>query len=336
MAVLALGQHSLMANRILAMFAAGLAIGTSIAEETARLTPSSGLNDMVAKRAPLDEGGYQRVAAQHNDDAMQTFVRRLLRTMDRTVEDQNSLNGFVPFYSGTVSVQSFARLKEELQAAAWVLQLRVNGSDAPLSEEGYAALGGHASDEQMATFIRRVLQSMGRNVTDEGGFNGLVPHYSGNVSVQTFEQLRQELATAPWTATTPSSAHPATEAAQEQASPDKQEALHHLTLDDGESLTFEAALALKQRTRSQIGAAALSASRERHGPAWRRLNEEARAEDSTRTTFLERDSDRVRKKVFDQVRAARAKDYWMANKGKIAFKLSQKYSDHEASDELSS
>lgn len=64
--------------------------------------------------ASLDEDGYQAVAALRNSRAMWFFIRRVVEANNAEVTDEGKFNGLVPFYSGEASIQSFARLNEEL------------------------------------------------------------------------------------------------------------------------------------------------------------------------------------------------------------------------------
>lgn len=68
-----------------------------------------------------------------------------------------------------------------------------------LSEEGYQGVARLKSDEAMMSFVRRVLTTMDLEPADEGELSGFVPHFSGTKAVQTFDRLRGELASAPWT-----------------------------------------------------------------------------------------------------------------------------------------
>lgn len=74
------------------------------------------------------------------------------------------------------------------------------GSTAELSEDGYQAVAALGSNDEMKTFARRVLRTLSREVQDEGFFSGLVQFYSGEIAVQSFGRLREELIGADWTA----------------------------------------------------------------------------------------------------------------------------------------
>ena len=81
------------------------------------------LKDGVGKTAdPLTEEGYKLVAAEHDDDAMSVYIRRVLESEGQSSADDSGLSGIVPFYSGSKAVQSHAALKQELRTAKWVNQ----------------------------------------------------------------------------------------------------------------------------------------------------------------------------------------------------------------------
>lgn len=73
----------------------------------------------ISRGAPLSEEGYQRVAALRSNNAMKMFTRRVLRALGREVSCEGGFDGFVPHYSGVFAVQSFERLRKELQNARW-------------------------------------------------------------------------------------------------------------------------------------------------------------------------------------------------------------------------
>merc|ERR1719329_460040 len=56
--------------------------------------------------APLTEAGYQQVAVLKSDEEMAKFIRRFLELHGKVVGSDGDLTGFVPFYSGTETVQT--------------------------------------------------------------------------------------------------------------------------------------------------------------------------------------------------------------------------------------
>lgn len=70
---------------------------------------------------------------------------------------------------------------------------------ASLSEDGYQVIARLKSNEAMKAYMQRLLKVLGRQVSDEGGFAGFVPYFSGEIAAQNFDKLRQELLEAPWT-----------------------------------------------------------------------------------------------------------------------------------------
>lgn len=71
----------------------------------------------------LSEDGYQELADTKNDTLMKDFIRRYLATNNLEVADEGSLSGLVPYYSGSVSSQSFKALQAELQNVSWTAPL---------------------------------------------------------------------------------------------------------------------------------------------------------------------------------------------------------------------
>jgi hypothetical protein len=143
--------------------------------------------------APLSEEGYQLVAKLRSDEEMKTFIRRLLDSEARTVEDEAGLTGVVPFHSGSTSVQSLDGLKAEIRDKTrnwWVG--KDLGRTAELSEEGYASVAARRSNVQMKEFIRRVVMADFRTI-DAAKMNGLAPYHSGKISIQSYSKLHEDL-----------------------------------------------------------------------------------------------------------------------------------------------
>jgi len=150
----------------------------------------------LGNSAPLSEKGYQQIAAQRSDDEMKAFVHRVLAKEARYVKDVAELSGFVGFYSGTQGVQDLESLKRELRASPWVAE--GEGRTAPLTDFGYQKVAKLKSNAHMMAFARRILNLNNKVCSDEGALIGLVPYYSGQVTVQSFDLLTRELLSAPW------------------------------------------------------------------------------------------------------------------------------------------
>lgn len=71
-----------------------------------------------------------------------------------------------------------------------------------LDEEGYSAVASTVSNRMMERFIERLIDDLDLEVVDTGGLKGLVPYYSGQKDIQTFDALQEELVN---TADTPDS-----------------------------------------------------------------------------------------------------------------------------------
>jgi len=68
--------------------------------------------------APLDLQGYMEVAIIRNDIEMQTFARRLAKSMSIQVIDEGGFVGMIKYHSGTAAFQSFDKLQNEIKSAA--------------------------------------------------------------------------------------------------------------------------------------------------------------------------------------------------------------------------
>jgi hypothetical protein len=62
-----------------------------------------------------------------------------------------------------------------------------------LDEEGYSQVASTVSNRMMERFIERAISDLNLEVVDTGGLKGLVPYYSGQKDIQTFEALQEEL-----------------------------------------------------------------------------------------------------------------------------------------------
>jgi len=67
------------------------------------------------------------------------------------------------------------------------------GATAALDEEGYDAVAKLKDDEEMKTFILRVIADYDCRVDDEDGLMGIVPWFSGTTAVQSLGKLEQSL-----------------------------------------------------------------------------------------------------------------------------------------------
>jgi len=67
------------------------------------------------------------------------------------------------------------------------------GSYEAMTEEGYRKVANQRSNSEMAHFIARVVESMGFQVTNHGGVQGLAPFFSGDKQVGSLAGLRSEV-----------------------------------------------------------------------------------------------------------------------------------------------
>jgi len=149
----------------------------------------------VGRTAPLDEAGYQQVAATKSSLQMKAFARRVVDAEGQRIADQGALGALVSLHNGLVGVQSLVKLQEDLRAVAvrvadWK---EATGATVPLTEEGYQRVVKMKSNAEMESFMQRVILREARFVKDLGGLRGVVPYHSGELTSQTFEALLQEI-----------------------------------------------------------------------------------------------------------------------------------------------
>jgi len=158
-----------------------------------------GREEHVGLTAELTEAGYQLVAELRSNDEMKAFIHRVLEADGLYAADKGELNGLVKYYSGAHGpgrIQSLEALKQELRHSYWVN--KGEGWTAALSEVGYQSVAGRSSRAHMTAFARRILNEEHKKIMDEAALAGLVPYHSGEISVQSFEKLKQDLLSADW------------------------------------------------------------------------------------------------------------------------------------------
>jgi len=64
---------------------------------------------------------------------------------------------------------------------------------ATFDEAGYLSIVRLENNSQMEAYVRRLVKKLGLAVRDEGALQGMVPHFSGEKSSQTFFALQQEI-----------------------------------------------------------------------------------------------------------------------------------------------
>eukprot|EP00971_Amphidinium_carterae_P304618 6053410-Amphidinium_carterae.1 len=100
--------------------------GTSQVQNLAKLREELAVKPFVAEgvetefEVPLTEDGYQKVASLKDDVKMVHFIRRVCAAEVRRVVNEDGLSGFAPYFSGTTSVQSLEKMREEIRGAPWV------------------------------------------------------------------------------------------------------------------------------------------------------------------------------------------------------------------------
>merc|ERR1719163_1730948 len=149
--------------------------------------------------APLNQEGYEQVAALVSNKEMKKFAHRICKSEARYMSNLGDLTGAMHWYSGRRDVQDYESLKTELRRAWWTKA--GEGRKAPLNEKGYQAVAAMKNNAHMRAFMRRILNAADKKVTDEDSFEAMAPMYDGEygpASLQSFEKLQQELLSVPW------------------------------------------------------------------------------------------------------------------------------------------
>jgi len=172
----------------------------------------------IGRTADLSEHGYMGVAAKVSDIEMELFIRRTVSHLGLQVINEGGLLGVVPFFSGAHAVQSYTALCMELGSTIqrtdpWLAvvgeagrarttsiaatrraaEASWDGRNAPLSEDGFAAVAKHKSIREMVAYVRRVVESFGLHIIDESGLERFVPPYCSDGGEQSFALLSADL-----------------------------------------------------------------------------------------------------------------------------------------------
>lgn len=72
-------------------------------------------NDLIGNTVELSEAGYQSAVRTSSAINMKRFICRVADKLDCEIIDYASLMGFVPYYSGAVSNQTYDMLEHEIE-----------------------------------------------------------------------------------------------------------------------------------------------------------------------------------------------------------------------------
>jgi len=108
--------------------------------------PAATVHPQHGDKAPLNEPGYQAVAALKSDDEMKTFIRRASKAEGIEIMNEGGLSGFARYYSGVCATQSFAAMTKELRAVQHHLHTTSVSYDLPAGE----AFDEHKVKERIA------------------------------------------------------------------------------------------------------------------------------------------------------------------------------------------
>lgn len=182
--------------------------------------------------ADLDEEGYQRTAKTCCHNQMRKFVQREIERQGLTICDLSDLHGFVHWYDCDNDDKTFAEMQAEIagvegSTCPWLATLAADcprlkkgencfdekpcrdiplpighptGKSAELDEDGYAAVALRCCYSEMEEFVLREIGRQRFSVCDdawgEGSLQGFLRWFDCTDDGQTYEKLRQGIATA--------------------------------------------------------------------------------------------------------------------------------------------
>lgn len=187
-------------------------------------TKLEGLSYVSGAQAPLDETGYQQTAQLCCHHEMSLFVRREIERQGFAVCDLSDLHGFVHWYDCSDDLKNFADMQAEIPRAnviecAWlgipgqdcpvkgpncgafppcpttIPAGSLEGSSAPLTEEGYSAVRQRCCHVEMEQFVLREIDRQNLFVCIEGSLQGFLHWYDcpNDGPTQTYAKMVQEI-----------------------------------------------------------------------------------------------------------------------------------------------
>lgn len=165
--------------------------------------------EAIAADAALDTVGFKEVQRTRNHDAMESFIRRVVReSLGCRVADEDKLEAYGLYYSVEKSA-NFRTLEGELYKACttksipWLTPMfggdtaasatATNPNNFQYNEEGYQSVAAQRDHFLMNQYVRGVVSLLGGAVVDDAGLEGMISYYSGEKATQTFQNLVNEL-----------------------------------------------------------------------------------------------------------------------------------------------
>jgi len=113
---------------------------------------------MEGAQAPLNEEGYQGVAAKHDNKEMSIFIERLMRRDGLRVNNTDGLAGFVPYFSGECATQSFEALLDDIHclgpaAVTANVTYQLSAEDAPSADQLRKSIAAAAGIDESVIVI---------------------------------------------------------------------------------------------------------------------------------------------------------------------------------------
>lgn len=148
----------------------------------------------LGKTAPLSDAGLAQVAELDDHVQVRAFLRRVVQSLEREVEDENLFESLAWELPCTIGNDCFRKVKSILSQPGYTTDdLPVSAEDVPLNEDGYRRLAALKRNKGMKVFVKRVLESEGRSIKNRTGLSGFVPYYSGKVGVKDLATMKTEL-----------------------------------------------------------------------------------------------------------------------------------------------
>eukprot|EP00928_Gymnodinium_smaydae_P058757 TRINITY_DN41962_c0_g1_i1.p1 TRINITY_DN41962_c0_g1~~TRINITY_DN41962_c0_g1_i1.p1 ORF type:complete len:615 (-),score=107.78 TRINITY_DN41962_c0_g1_i1:189-2033(-) len=165
--------------------------------EAARAGQAPGATDA------LSDLGYHKVAETRCDPQMAIFIRRVIFAHGGVITSESSFSGFVPYFSGSSAVQSYAALLAGLRKAKWIRGFsdqaasdKSISSTVCLNADGYGMVANQRNASAMELFVRRVVGSVNATIVDVKPLEEFARgHAEGK---QAYSGLLLELASASW------------------------------------------------------------------------------------------------------------------------------------------
>lgn len=172
---------------------------TSMKSELGQHQKTWWVSDGPGKTAPLNNVGFEMLAAMQDRNQMRAFLRRVVNSLGLEIVNNNMVDNLAAELGGAKVSDRYHDLCELLRLPRFTKPgPEVDPEEVPMTEDGYARLASEKNNQKMEVFVQRVLASEGRSVLDDSGLQGFVPYYSGVEKTWSLQAMRSELRHAWW------------------------------------------------------------------------------------------------------------------------------------------